>query len=110
MQMQTQLSDTRSSSNILFKPTHLLGFIQHVLEPVPTQAAEPTRSRSNNSFNHIRLFPDQPDEMEDEGDSDDDTPGSEIISADNEMIETSINLLLSILEGTRILFFLLFLS
>jgi hypothetical protein len=40
-------------------------------------------------------------ELADEVDSDDDTPGSEIIGTDYEMIETALNLLLSILEGVN---------
>lgn len=103
MQMQTQMSGTKSSSSILFKPTHLLAFVKHVLEPLPTQPPEPIRSRNRDS-SHIRLFPDISDDLEDEGDSDDDTPGSEVIGADDEMIETCINLLLSILEGVISLF------
>lgn len=104
MQMQTQMSGTKSSSSILFKPTHLLAFVKHVLEPLPTQPPEPIRSRTRDSSPHIRLFPNVSDDLEDEGDSDDDTPGSEVIGADDEMIETCINLLLSILEGAASLF------
>lgn len=101
IQMQTQLSDRKSSSNILYKPAHLLSFIKHVLEPVdpgPRKKHEEAKSGSVFRLGESRLR-EVEDELVDEGDSDDDTPGSEIIGADHEMIETALNLLLSTLEG-----------
>jgi Required for nuclear transport of RNA pol II C-terminus 1 len=99
--MQTQLSDGKTSSNILYKPTHLLSFIKHVLEPVdPNHLKTPIGAKLENAIRISELHPHEVEgELADEVDSDDDTPGSEIISADHEMIETAVNLLLSILEG-----------
>ena len=86
MQMQTNMSHGKPSSNILHKPAHLLSFIKHVLDRI---------CHPNNEGRHDLDW----DNISDEADSDDDTPGATIITADEEMAETSLNLLLSILEG-----------
>ncbi|KAG6854762.1 hypothetical protein C0991_001189 [Blastosporella zonata] len=102
MQMQAQLTDGKSSANILCKPTHLLSFIRHVLEPqltAPHKARE--RHQDSNSRVNLKIHAEQEGELSDEGDSDDDTPGAEIITIEGEMIETSLNLLLSILEANE---------
>lgn len=99
MQMQTQLSDGNSSSNILCKPTHLLSFIKHVLDPTTTSPEKNQVKTANNAQSSVLLYPEEDQNLSDEGDSDDDTPGADIITPDIEMIETSVNLLLSILEG-----------
>jgi hypothetical protein len=99
--MQTQLSDGKSSSNILYKPAHLLSFIKHVLEPMdpdPHKTHDRAKLASVLRLDGLHTR-DVESELADEGDSDDDTPGSEVIGADHEMIETALNLLLSILEG-----------
>ncbi|KAF8076354.1 hypothetical protein FPV67DRAFT_413223 [Lyophyllum atratum] len=102
MQMQAQLTEGKSSANILCKPTHLLYFVKHVLEPkTPSPSRTDRRHHDNNAMDKLRLYPDQDDELFDEGDSDDDTPGADIITDDEEMIETSVNLLLSILEANE---------
>ncbi|RDB22555.1 RNA polymerase II assembly factor RTP1 [Hypsizygus marmoreus] len=97
MQMQIHLSEGKSSSNILNKPMHLLSFIKHVLEPTATPSR--TGQRATSTLDQLRIYEAPDEDLADEGDSDDDTPGSEIINPDNEMIETSVNLLLSILEA-----------
>lgn len=76
LQMQTRLQ----ALNILNKPEHILMFIQHALETSPT----------SNGVNGAE---------DSDADSDDDTPNSVLYTADNEVIETSVNLLLSVLEG-----------
>jgi hypothetical protein len=99
MQMQIQLSDGKTSSNILCKPAHLLSFIKHVLDPV-----DPKTHNGGELESVLRIgglhSREAESELDDEGDSDDDMPGSEVVGADHEMIETALNLLLSILEGT----------
>ncbi|KAF9462618.1 hypothetical protein BDZ94DRAFT_1366131 [Collybia nuda] len=92
IEMQTQMPDAKS-----FKPAHLLAFVKHVLEPPPAQPPEPLILRSNTQVRSLQNDFD----LEDPSDSDDDTPDSEIISADTEMMETCINLLLSILEANN---------
>lgn len=87
--MQTQLSD--GPSTVLGKPTHILSFVKHALDS-GSPASEKKEPAKSNPF-HLDL-----NESE-EGDSDDDTPGAEIISPDDEMIETAVNLLLAVLEG-----------
>lgn len=85
------LSQDTTSNNILHNPDHLLSFILHVLESATT----PAKSDANDGFSN-KLFQ---LEIDDDADSDDETPGSEIVGPDDEMIETAISLLLAILEG-----------
>lgn len=92
VQMQTHLSD--GDSTILGKPSHILSFVKHALE---SGGPEP-ETKKPASANPFKLDLDEGD-LDDEGDSDDDTPGVDIISPDDEMIETSVNLLLAVLEG-----------
>lgn len=101
MQMQTELGRGDASSNILCKPTHILSFIKHVLEstvanenPGPT----PTTTITDPAATISPALMDT-DDLSDDGDSDDDTPGSQTIGPEDDMLETSLNLLLSILEG-----------
>jgi hypothetical protein len=91
VQMQTQLSD--GPSTILGKPAHILSFVKHALESVGPESEQ--KPAATNPF---KLGSNTPDGSED-GDSDDDTPGADIIAPDDEMVETSVNLLLAVLEG-----------
>ncbi|KAF8231899.1 hypothetical protein L208DRAFT_1361765 [Tricholoma matsutake] len=103
IQMQTQLSDGKTSSNILYKPAHLLSFIKHVLEavdPRPLKTHDRAKLESTLRLDELHLH-EVESELADEGDSDDDTPGSEVIGVDQEMIETALNLLLAILEANE---------
>ncbi|KAJ7904493.1 hypothetical protein B0H14DRAFT_2663092 [Mycena olivaceomarginata] len=93
VQMQTQLSD--GPSTILGKPAHILSFVKHALESVGPESEQ--KPAATNPF---KLGFNTPDESED-GDSDDDTPGADIIAPDDEMVETSINLLLAVLEANE---------
>ncbi|KAJ7180037.1 hypothetical protein C8R43DRAFT_384856 [Mycena crocata] len=89
IQMQTHLSD--GPSTILGKPAHMLSFVKHALESTGPDFTANIPSRT------APYILDDLNES-DEGDSDDDTPGADIITPDDEMIETSINLLLAVLE------------
>ena len=91
--MQKRLVSEDTASNILRNLDHLLLFISHVLE----SATIPVRSDADDSFKKMRVRLDI-----DESDSDDETPGSEVLGPDDEMIETAISLLLAILEGKSI--------
>jgi len=88
MQMQKRLSEGTTSS-ILRKPDKLLPFIRHVLASANTTAYFNTGESA---------------EIQ-EGDSDDEEQGSNIIGPDDELIETTITLLLSILESKQICFY-----
>ena len=92
MQMQMRLSEG-TTSNILRKPDHLLSFIFHVLD-----AASMTLEAGADAGPHRRPRSPVEDILED-ADSDDEAPDSEVIGPDDELIETAITLLLSILEG-----------
>ncbi|GLB33780.1 hypothetical protein LshimejAT787_0106640 [Lyophyllum shimeji] len=102
MQMQAQLTEGKSSTNILCKPTHLLFFVKHVLEPgAPVSSRADEKPQQRSVMDTLRIFPDEQDSILEEVDSDDEMPGAEILAADDEMIETAVNLLLSILEANE---------
>ena len=89
MQMQLQLL-RGSSSSILQKPDQLLAFIKQVLES--------TSKHKDDGLSANRL--DVADTEEDsDDDSDDEDPNSEVVGPNDEMVETTINLLLSVLES-----------
>ncbi|TFK28768.1 hypothetical protein FA15DRAFT_633184 [Coprinopsis marcescibilis] len=92
MQMQVQLLGDTSSS-ILKKPDQLLSFIKQVLETTP-RTDELTKPATLNQP-HQSPTHDEVDEV----DSDDDDPDSEVIRPDDEMLETTLNLLLAVLES-----------
>lgn len=100
--MQSHLSTDNSASSILNKPDHILSFIKHALESAaaPAPAAPKEERRPNNRGLHLedlRIVEEDEAEVE-EGDSDDEEPEPGA-STDDEMVATSLNLLLSILEG-----------
>lgn len=81
-------------STILTEPQHILSFIAHALEPPPEKPRrERVTSRSITSHPNLRIT---------DVDSDDEDEGTEEAIDDDVgdgMIFTSVNLLLSILEG-----------
>ncbi|KAJ6613487.1 hypothetical protein B0H10DRAFT_1805501 [Mycena sp. CBHHK59/15] len=91
VQMQAWLSD--GASTILGKPAHILSFVSHALEPAGTS---PQKEKRGNTPSYQL----DDDDFED-GDSDDDTPGADIITPDDEITETSVNLLLAVLEANE---------
>jgi hypothetical protein len=93
-QMQKRLSEG-TTSNILRRPDQLLTFIFHVLD-----AASITLHAGADANATLRFSPTEDDVLE-EADSDDEAPDSEVIGPDDELIETAITLLLSILEGIQ---------
>jgi hypothetical protein len=102
IQMQSQLSDDNSSSNILKRPDHILSFVKHALETA-TIPEHVTRGPGHTAHDGLRMedlrIIDQEDTvLDEEVDSDDESPG-DAASPDEEMTETAVNLLLSILEG-----------
>lgn len=106
MQLQITISDSSKSAGLFSKPSQILTFIKQALE-----AAVSTRPKLNNQkkkislaeefqISDLRLSPQNEEDPEvSDGDSDDDLSDSETFTADNEMEETSITLLLSVLEG-----------
>ena len=81
----------------------MLEFIKHVLESSEEPRSQPVESRDIKQQD-VRFKARQPSELDadigyESGDSDDEVPGSEIVTPNGEMKETAINLLLSILEG-----------
>ncbi|KAJ6539322.1 hypothetical protein B0H19DRAFT_961303 [Mycena capillaripes] len=92
VQMQTQLSD--GPSTVLGKPTHIISFVKHALDSGGRESEGKKEPAKINPF-HLDL------DGSEEGDSDDDTPGADIIYPDDEMIETAVNLLLAVLEANE---------
>ena len=86
--MQKRLLSEDTASSILHDPDHLLSFISHVLE----SATIPAKSDADGGFSKEL-------DIDEDEDSDDETPGSDVVGPDDEMIETAISLLLAILEG-----------
>lgn len=100
VQMQTQLSDDSSTTNILRKPEHILSFIKHALGSQVVHGSSTTLHKAEHSrslgLEDLKIV----DKAEDFGDSDsDDEPGEFGSNQENNMTETAINLLLAILEG-----------
>ena len=101
LQMQSLLAESSSSSSIFKKPSHILTFIKHALEPTFKKPEQPLKSVGRSP---LRIIQDDEDEEDEdslrEGDSDDeDAPGLEGIARKDEMAATAVNLLLSVLEG-----------
>jgi len=97
MQMQNRLAEG-TTSNILRNPGQLLSFILHVLDSAKINQGE-NMNGPRNKFAFQRDN-DSDEANGDDGDSDDEAPDSEVIGPDDDLIETAITLLLSILEGT----------
>ena len=103
IQIQAQLADASSSTNILKKPDHILMFVKHALEDtqLSRKPQMPVRrpKRSGLGLDDLRIVPDSDGEDEiDSGDSDDEDEGSTKTVPD-EITVTTLNLLLALLEG-----------
>ncbi|KAJ7068253.1 hypothetical protein C8F01DRAFT_600334 [Mycena amicta] len=92
VQMQQQLAD--GPSTILGNAPHMLSFIKHALDSQGADAKSSAPSQSNAFYFGL-------DQSTEEGDSDDEEPGENVAGPDDEMIETSINLLLAVLEANE---------
>ncbi|KAG8218849.1 hypothetical protein J3R82DRAFT_4528 [Butyriboletus roseoflavus] len=101
VQMQTELSDDSSTTNILRKPEHILSFIKHALGSQVVHGTPSTLQKTEHSrclgLEDLKIV----DEAEDFGDSDSDDEPGDLGSdqAENNMTGTAINLLLAILEA-----------
>lgn len=100
VQMQTQLADDSSPTNILRKPEHILSFVKHALgSQVAHGTSTPNRAEHSRGLGleDLRIV----DKADNLGDSDSDDEPGELGSdqAENSMTATAINLLLAILEG-----------
>ncbi|KII94758.1 hypothetical protein PLICRDRAFT_33568 [Plicaturopsis crispa FD-325 SS-3] len=104
IQMQTHLAEGNASSNILSKPEHILSFVKHALQSAATSSPqddhrENTKNGHGLKMEDLRIVPEDDTDELDDGDSDDEAPESGGAAVDNEMIDTAINLLLSVLEA-----------
>ncbi|KAH7879787.1 uncharacterized protein C8R40DRAFT_1035206 [Lentinula edodes] len=108
MQLQIAVSDSSKSAGLFSKPSQILTFIKQALEAAASARPEPNYQKKKVSLagkfqiSDLRLSPqDEEDPEVSDGDSDDDLSDSEAFTADNEMEETSITLLLSVLEANE---------
>ncbi|KAF7288240.1 RTP1-C1 domain-containing protein [Mycena chlorophos] len=92
VQMQQQLAD--GPSTILGKPAHMLSFIRQALEK-PAENEKADTSPPKSSLFDFGLAP----QLESEDGDSDDEDGAE--GPDDEMVETSISLLLAVLEANE---------
>ena len=93
--MQTQLSTT-----VLSKPEHVLSFIKHALSSHPLPSADllvKPALKKGLGLEDLRIVEESPVEV---NDSDDEEETNDSGGGKDEMLVTSITLLLSILEGT----------
>jgi hypothetical protein len=101
MQIQSQLSEDKGSANMLSKPAHMISFIKQVLEnSTSTPSSSKADNKSRSGVESLRFVPEISNRTEQEGDSDDEDEDEVEKQADDEMIDTALNLLLSILEGS----------
>lgn len=101
MQMQKQTSSDDTSS-VLKKPEHILSFIKHALESPPR--SKPLRKSQPSDvglrMEELRVVTEECDE---EGDSDDEEADNGAKQTADDMVTTSVKLLLAVLEGTSAL-------
>ncbi|KAI9574473.1 hypothetical protein HD554DRAFT_2165961 [Boletus coccyginus] len=100
VQMQTQLADDSSPTNILRKPEHILSFVKHALgSQVAHGTSTPNKAEHSRGLGleDLRIV-DKADDLED-SDSDDEPGELGSDQAENSMTATAINLLLAILEA-----------
>lgn len=110
MQLQTQSTTGNTSTGILAKPSHILSFVKHALEsanapkqPAPSTSMSPSiLEPKGRDLQGLRIV-DEIEAQEEtiDGDSDDEDEDTVPTAPDDEITETAINLLLSILEGTE---------
>ncbi|KAK7470681.1 hypothetical protein VKT23_002103 [Stygiomarasmius scandens] len=107
IQMQAVMSEGSSTSGIFKNPAQVLGFIRQALDNITLISDESSvkkeeRERPQLDIGRMHLVDDdESDERSEAGDSDDELPDSEKYTADDEMTETAINLLLSLLEANE---------
>ncbi|KAJ3810019.1 hypothetical protein F5876DRAFT_89124 [Lentinula aff. lateritia] len=107
MELQIAVSDSSKSAGLFSKPSQILTFIKQALEAAASTRPEPNYQKKKVSLagefqiSDLRLNPEDEEDPDSDGDSDDDLSDSEAFTADNEMEETSITLLLSVLEANE---------
>ncbi|KAL1755246.1 hypothetical protein FB107DRAFT_213966 [Schizophyllum commune] len=102
LQMQTKLSGD-ATSGFLKRPAHILAFIKHTLESLDADKNKTSEKPdvTDKRLETLRIVPSADGEDEDAADSDDEDENENTVSPDDEMLETTVNLLLSILEANE---------
>lgn len=102
--MQTEMPDSSKSAGLFSKPIQILTFIKQALDTALTAHPQVLRPKQKTNagdlrLSDLRLNVTVEEDPYSDGDSDDDLDDSEAFTADDEMKETTITLLLSVLEG-----------
>ncbi|KAL1660635.1 hypothetical protein GGF50DRAFT_62802 [Schizophyllum commune] len=102
LQMQTKLSGD-ATSGFLKRPAHILAFIKHTLESLDADKNKTSEKPdvTDKRLETLRIVPLEDGEDEAAADSDDEDENENTVSPDDEMLETTVNLLLSILEANE---------
>jgi len=95
------------SKSILNEPEHILSFVKHALEtgtvvstPSSVHKKSETQKTRGLTVNDLRVIDDDDEDKTTGRDNDDEELGSEGVRSDDEMTATTLNLPLSVLEGT----------
>ena len=107
MRMQEQMSGTGGSLSIFSKPEYILLFVKHVLDSItrtpspPPKPLQEDKAGKSLTKEDLRFIPAQG--LLSDDDSNDDGDESNVATApDSEMLETAINLISSILDGSSL--------
>lgn len=101
MQIQQELG-SQHQSIIMGNSEKMLLFIKHALDAAipPPEPVKASTDSSHFGLESLKISQDEDEEEDsDSVDSDDELPGSETYSANDEMTETALNLLMALLEG-----------
>ena len=103
MQIQAKLAEANSSTNILKRPEHILMFVKHALEDIRMTGRPKTttmmQKRTGLGLGDLKIIQDSDSEDElcsDDSDNEDEGSANAVPS---EIIVTTLNLLLALLEG-----------
>lgn len=103
MKLQTQSETNDSSFSILKQPSHILSFVKQALESTRERQKAPPKPRRDPraglSLADLRIVEDDEEDFDDSGDSGDSDDEDDGLDSEEEMTSTSLNLLLSVLEG-----------
>ena len=103
MQIQAKLAEANSSTNILKKPEHILMFIKHALEDARMSGRPQTTTRmpkrAGLGLGDLKIIRDSDSEDELGSDDSDNEDEGSANTVPGEIIVTTVNLLLALLEG-----------
>jgi hypothetical protein len=103
MQIQAKLAEANSSTNILKRPEHILMFVKHALEDIRMSGRPQTttlmQKRTGLGLGDLKIIQDSDSEDELGSDDSDNEDEGSANAVPCEIIVTTLNLLLALLEG-----------